>query len=178
MNLDRKRHKLLELLTKQRKNVELKKNGFDTLGVPFKILLEELNCNEDQLHSITSELYSSDEIKYHDANQVIGLYVRPLGMTAFTNKKYLKRINTRIKDIIKFWIAIIAIAISLGSFYISKVKNISNSAFDKESKELKLKIDTMETQLKEMKLEFNNRLKFGTKKDSLLMENKKNHSNE
>lgn len=162
MNIDRKRHKLLGILTEQRKNVELKKKDYDTLGVPFTTLYEKLKCDEDCLHSITSELYSLDEIKYHDANQIIGLYVRPLGMTAFTNKKYLKRINARRKDFVKFWIVIFAFFISCWSFY-NSTRKIDKS----ELNELKVKIDTMKTQLNRMKLELNDKLKFSQKKDTL-----------
>lgn len=58
MNIDYKRHKLIGILTKQRKDLELKKAEYNALGVPFNKIYKELDCDEDELHSITSDLYT------------------------------------------------------------------------------------------------------------------------
>ena len=76
MNLNKKRHKLLELLCKHRNNVELKKAKYNALGVSFTDIYAELNCNDDELQIITAELYTSDEIEYHDAHNITGLFAK------------------------------------------------------------------------------------------------------
>ena len=90
MNLYKKRHKLLEILSKHRKNVELNKSKYNYLGVSFDDIYNELKCNDEELHLITSELYTSEEIGYHDAYNIVGLFAKDKGLSAFSNKKYIK----------------------------------------------------------------------------------------
>ena len=151
MNIDDKRHKLLGLLTKQRNDLELKKAKDNSLGVPFNKIYKELDCNEYELQLITSELYTSDEIGYHDAHNIVGLFAKKNGKTAYANKKYKRRISDRKKERVKFILLILAFIISLASLYFSNMANIRKSTFDTENKELKNKIDTLEFQVKELK---------------------------
>ena len=102
MNIEKKRHKLLEILTKQRNDVDLGKSESNAYGIMFSDIFRELECDEDQLKLITSELFSSDEIGYFNANSIVGLFVKSNGKTAFSNKKYLKRIIEQRKEIVKF----------------------------------------------------------------------------
>jgi hypothetical protein len=88
MDINLKRHQLLRILSKQRIKVETKKS--EILGISFDEIFKELKCNEDELVLITAELYDLDEIKYFDFKQIKGVFVRPKGLKAFSNEKYLK----------------------------------------------------------------------------------------
>jgi len=167
MNIDTKRHKLLGILTEQRKNVELKKEGYNTLGVAFENIYSGIDCDKDELHSITSELYTSDEIGYHDAYNIVGLFAKDNGVTAFANKKYNNRIIERRKERVKFILPILAILISSASLYFSKFANIDEKQFDKVNKEMQKKIDTLELQVNKLKIKSYNNLNENNDTDSL-----------
>lgn len=167
MNIDTKRHKLLGILTKQRKDLELKKAEYNALGVPFEKLYNELDCDEDELHSITSELYTSEEIGYHDAHNIVGLFAKDKGVTAFANKKYSNRIVERRKERVKFILPILAILISSTSLYFSNFANIDEKQFYKVNKEMQMKIDTLELQVSKLKLKSYNNLNEYKNTDSL-----------
>ena len=167
MNIDYKRHKLLGLLTKQRNDLELKKAEYNALGVPFDKIYKELDCDEDELQLITSELYTSDEIGYHDAHNIIGLFAKKNGKTAFSNNKYKRRISDRKKERVKFILPILAFVISLASLYFSNITNIRKSTFESENKELKDKIDRLEIQVNKLKLDvYNNPNEYNNKDTS------------
>ena len=170
MNIDTKRHKLLGILTKQRKDLELKKAEYNALGVPFDKIYKELDCDEDELQSITSELYTSEEIGYHDAHNIVGLFVKDKGVTAFANKKYSNRIVERRKERVKFILPILAILISSASLYFSKFANIDEKQFDKVNREMQMKIDTLELQVNKLKLKSYNNLNEYKNTDSLTVE--------
>jgi hypothetical protein len=167
MNIDTKRHKLLGILTEQRKNVELKKEGYNALGVTFENIYSGIDCDKDELHSITSELYTSEEIGYHDAHNIVGLFAKDKGVTAFANKKYSNRIVERRKERVKFILPILAILISSASLYFSKFANIDEKQFDKVNKEMQMKIDTLELQVNRLKLKSYNNLNEYKNTDSL-----------
>jgi hypothetical protein len=172
MNIDTKRHKLLGILTEQRKNVELKKEGYNALGVTFENIYSGIDCDKDELHSITSELYTSEEIGYHDAHNIVGLFAKDKGVTAFANKKYNNRIIERRKERIKFILPILAILISSASLYFSKFANIDEKQFDKVNKETQRKIDTLELQVNKLILKSYNNLNENNDMDSLNVEKK------
>ena len=151
MNIDAKRHKLLELLSKQRKDVELKKATYNVLGVTFEKIYEELKIDSDELYSITSDLYSSEEIAYHNAHDIVGLFAKDKGVTSFVNEKYKKRIYDRRIERIKLVLPILAVGISLASLYVSKINNIGRSKFDIETKEIQAQIDTLMFQINLLK---------------------------
>src|SRR5574343_1232649 len=116
MNLYKKRHKLLELLSKHRNNVELNKAKYNAFGVTFEDIYKSLNCNDDELHIITSELYTSQEIGYHNAYDIIGLFAKEKGLSAFSNKKYLKlwwdNLFNISKNIVQIFIPILSLIIA------------------------------------------------------------------
>lgn len=174
MNIDVKRHKLLGILTKQRKDLELKKAAYNALGVPFNKIYKELDCDEDELHSITSDLYTSKEIGYHDAYNVVGLFAKDKGLAAFSNKKYHNRVIERRKERVKFFVQIVipilALVVAILSLFL-KFDNLKMQS-DKELQKLedklleqKMRIDSMETNLKKYP-------NVNKKKDSLNVEKK------
>jgi|GEM_PF-1380333 len=140
MNLNKKRHKLLELLAKHRNNVELKKAKNNALGISFTDLYKELNCNDDELQIITSELYTSDEIGYHDAHNINGLFAKNNGLSAFSNKKYIKLFWENIfnvsKNIVQIFIPVLALIVAILSFTL-KFDNLQKQS-EKELQEVKL----------------------------------------
>lgn len=159
MNLDTKRHKLLGILTKQRKDLELKKSEYNAFGVPFDKIYKKLDCDEDELHSITSDLYTSQEIGYHDAQNIVGLFAKDKGVTAFANKKYHNRVIERRKERVKFFvqiaIPILALVVAILSLSL-KFDNLKKQS-DKELQKLedkllkqKMRIDSMEINLKKI----------------------------
>ena len=169
MNIDDKRHKLLGLLTKQRNDLELNKAEYNAFGVSFDKIFKELDCDEDELQLITSELYTSDEIGYHNQYNIIGLFVTKNGKTAFSNEKYKRRISDQKKERVKFILPILAFVISLASLYFSNITNIRKSTFDTENKELKDKIYTLEIQVNKLKLDvYNNQNEYKNKDTSFV----------
>lgn len=139
MHLNKKRHKLLELLSKHRNNVELKKAKYNSLGVSFNDLYKELNCNDDELQIITAELYTSDEIGYHDANNIVGLFAKQNGLSAFSNRKYINLwrdnlFNTS-KNIVQIFIPVLALIVAILSFTL-KFDNLQKQS-EKELQEVK-----------------------------------------
>lgn len=157
MNIDTKRHKLLAILTKQRKDLELKKAEYNALGVSFDKLYNELDCDENELYSIASELYTTDEIGYHDAYNIVGLFAKDKGLTAFSNKKYHNRVIERRKERVKFFvqtvIPILALVIAILSLSV-KFENLKIQSdkelqiFEDKLLKQKMRIDSMETNLK------------------------------
>jgi predicted membrane protein len=144
MNLNKKRHKLLELLSKHRNNVELNKAKYDALGISFSDLYAELNCNDDLLQIITAELYVSDEIGYHDAYNVIGLFAKDKGLSAFSNRKYIKlwwdNLFNISKNIVQIFIPVLSLIIAYIALTTKSNQNRKQSEKElQEVKELLLK---------------------------------------
>ncbi|RPD93084.1 hypothetical protein EGM88_13620 [Aureibaculum marinum] len=148
MNLELKRHKLLGILSKQRNDLELKKAEYNALGVPFEKIYSELNCNEDELKLITSELYTADEIGYHDAYDIVGIFAKDNGLSSFANKKYSRIYWKRVSDLTKNAVQIIIPILSLLIAFIAlsiKIESLNKSTDNK--------IDNLEKQVIELKSE-------------------------
>lgn len=155
MNLNKKRHKLLELLSKHRNNVELKKAKYNALGVSFTELYAELNCNDDKLQIITAELYTSDEIGYHDAHNITGLFAKNNGLSAFSNKKYIKLFWENIfnvsKNIVQIFIPVLALIVAILSFTL-KFDNLQKQS-EKELQEVKSLLLEQQKRIKVLELQ-------------------------
>lgn len=139
MNLNKKRHKLLELLSIQLNNFNLKKSYNNTQAIDFETIYKELNCTEDELEIITSELYTCDEIDYY-RNKFVGLFAKKNGLTAFSNEKYLN-INRKnrienIKSFVQIVIPVFALIVAILSFTM-KFDNLKKQ-YKKELQEVKL----------------------------------------
>lgn len=158
MNLNLKRHKLLRILSKQRNDLELEKAEYNSLGVTFEKIFEGLNCDEDELKLITSELYTCEEIGYHDANNVIGLFAKGNGLSAFANKKYYRQYWKRITELTKNAVQIIIPILSLLIAFVALTIK-----FESLNKSTENKIDNLEKQVIEIKSELDK-----TKKEMIL----------
>ena len=158
MNLHLKRHKLLGILAKQRGDLKLKKADPMILGVSTESILKDLNCNEDELELITSELHTQDEIKYFNAHGVVGFFARPNGVSAFSDKKYLRLNNSRIKSNLKDFVQIIIPILSLVIAVLAislKINNL-NSKTDKEIKAIELKQESILNSINKLEMKTKN----------------------
>jgi hypothetical protein len=146
MNYNVKRHKLLELLSNQNINVQLEKPGFMALGVSYEEIYSKLNLTDFQLLKLTSELYENKEIGYHNAYDIEGLYAENKGISAFSNKKYLKLyrkgIIEYIKDIIQILIPVLSVIIAFLALTI-KIQNV-NSENEEHFKDIRNEILLMD----------------------------------
>ena len=169
MNIDTKRHKLLGILTEQRKNVELKKEGYNALGVTFENIYSGIECDKDELHSITSELYTSEEIGYHDAHNIVGLFAKDKGVTAFANNKYNNRVTERRKEKIKFFVqtAIPILALIIAIITLSMKFNNLKMQSDKELQKLESIIKEQEQRIDNLEKHPYNNLNENNDTDSL-----------
>jgi hypothetical protein len=148
MNLNLKRHKLVVILSKQRNDLELEKAEYNALGITFEKIFKELNCNEDELKLITSELYTCEEIGYHDASNVVGLFAKDNGLSAFSNKKYQKLYWKRITDLTKNGVQIIIPILSLLIAFVALTIK-----FESLNKSTENKIENLEKRVSEIKSE-------------------------
>ena len=154
MNLHLKRHKLLGVLSKQRGDLKLRKADPMILGVSSESILKDLNCSEDELELITSELRTQDEIKDFDADGVKGFFARPNGVSAFSNKKYLRLNNSRIKNNAKDLVQIIIPVLSLLITLVVILKD--NSKNTKEIQTIEQKLESIQDSINILELRTKN----------------------
>ncbi len=165
MNLHLKRHKLLGILSKQRTDLILRKADPLILGVSAESILKDLNCNEDELELIASELHTQDEIKHFNAHGVKGLFARPNGVSAFSDKKYLRLNNSRLKNNLKDLVQIIIPVLSLLITLAVILKD--NSKNTKEIKAIELKLESIQDSINMLELRTKNYPKSQTNTDSV-----------
>ena len=95
MNFNRKRHLLLKVLS--RKLLEYPKKRGEKIdgrlvGLTFEEIDVLLQTDQVERHLILSELISSEEIINFNTNSGLGVFIEPrIGVSAFSNKKYLNR---------------------------------------------------------------------------------------
>lgn len=151
--MDYKRHKLLEILSKRAIDVQLRKINESAIGIPYEKICESLNCDRDELYKLSNLLFDEKEIGKHDAYGVNGIYVTSKGITSYTDKKYLKLRNSRIKnntkDIVSIVIPVLSLLIALASIWF-KVDSI-NSKNEKEIKELRKELKLQNQKLQNFK---------------------------
>lgn len=164
MNKNLKRHKLLGLLSSQ--YVKVKSKHESILGVDFETLEQSLKCTREQLIELSSTLITEEEIDYHDAYSVKGLYAKPKGVSSYSIKKY-KLENEKITfDRIRNWvqtsIPIISLLITISTIISSeqRITQKQNELIRSENKvekldlkviELETKIDTLNTLIQKIK---------------------------
>ncbi|AIJ37139.1 hypothetical protein K5L04_07085 [Flavobacterium psychrophilum] len=158
INYNLKRHKLLEVLSTQNLNVQLRKEGCLALGISYEEIYSKLNINAFELLIITSELYENKEIGYHNAYNIEGLYSETLGISAFSNGKYKKahwnEIISKIKDVTQIVIPVLALIIAI----ITLTTKLENSELKnkKELNQIKASIEKLENKQNIQGLSVNN----------------------
>ena len=144
MNINKKRHELLSLLYKKRADAELRRSD-NIIGVSFEEIEKSLNLTQDELLIVTSELIELEEISFHDASGIKGLFCSKKGATSFANKKYLRANNARIKNDIKDIVQIIIPVLSL--IITVMVIALNSSEKTKEIKAIEQKVELLEKQI-------------------------------
>lgn len=126
--INKKRHKLLKLLTGKRIDVAFEKKE-DELSIKIKDLMVKLKCTRSDLHLITCGLVVAKEvvllagIKDEDST----FYIEDVGVTSYTNNKYLKLYQSFFWNLHSKTVLIIVSVLSLINFitpiveYFSKV---------------------------------------------------------
>ena len=132
MSLLLDQHKLLKLLSNQ--FVEWDKTHTGTVAVPFDTICKELNCNKEQLHIITAQLFSEKEVGLYNVSGVEGLYIDKAGLSSYAGKKYLKEKKTKYFDEIKNWVQVTIPVLSLLLAILIFIR--SNDTLTKQDKEL------------------------------------------
>jgi hypothetical protein len=140
MTLNNKRHKLLEFLSNHKNNVKLKRTQSIGIGVSYEEIYKELNCKDVDLQLITAELYSSDEIGFFNAYNIVGLYATEKGVASFSNKKYRRLNNAFIKNSIKDLVQIIIPVLSLVITILVIINNDSKKTKEIKAIEQKLEL--------------------------------------
>jgi len=112
MNIDRKRHRLLSIVSERLVEIELDKNSEHMLGVSLEELMIKLNCTDIELRKIVSKLFEEKEVGLYDVSYK-GFYCEEKGLTSFHDKKYLREIEKRVFERIKNWVQVLIPVLSL-----------------------------------------------------------------
>lgn len=151
--MEKKRHELLKLLSIRCVEIQLGKIKENGIGVSYEEICKSLDCDRHKLYEISNLLYDEKEIDYFDAYNIKGLYAKSKGITSYTDKKYLKlknsRIKNNIKDIVSIVIPVLSLLIALFTIWY-KVDTI-NSKNEIEIKEIKEKLEIQEGKINNIK---------------------------
>jgi len=167
MNLNRKKHKTLELLSVSRIQFESGEMDSETkFGVSFEDLQSELNCDRKESELVFSTLYSNEEIEYTNVD-VEGLISTRKGLTSFSEKKYLKENNKIIVNWFRNFVQIVIPILSLSIAFLAlsiKINDI-NSKTSKEIKAIELKLESIQNSINKSEMKTKN-----IQTDSLIIE--------
>lgn len=129
--MDRKRHKLLELLSEQRKKIETNPDE-PNLAVDFTTLCKELKCDREFLYLIYTDLIEKGEVGFYNAT-FEGLYAERKGVASFVTKKYLKDRKNRTWTVYKNWVqTLIPVLSLLATIFIAYDKTNESSSLDSQ----------------------------------------------
>ncbi|GAL69085.1 hypothetical protein [Jejuia pallidilutea] len=152
MNLNRKRHKTLKLLSVSRIQFESGQSDSKTkFGMSFDELQKELKCDRTKCELIFSPLYSNEEIKYTNVD-VEGLISTRKGLTAFSEKKYLKENDKIIVNWLRNFVQIVIPVLALLIAYVSlttKLESLKTQS-DKELQVVKKSMLEQKERIKEL----------------------------
>ena len=150
MNSNLLRHRLLGILTKQYIVAE---KSSEPMGVSFENIESELKCTDIFLRQSISELYVNEEVGYHDAYDIIGLYASEKGAASFSNKKYWIIYCSNIKDSIKYWFQILVPVLSLlvALFAVTRDFKVNNAETNIQLREMKSQIELLQSHIEQLK---------------------------
>jgi len=134
MKYNRTRHRVLGFLAKKF-NEDLSSKRADDSGLNFSEIDNLLRKKKNQRTLIVSELFKEKEIEYFRLNQVEGYMINPtLGLSAYSEKKYLKRnheiIINWLKNLVQIIIPIATVAILALGLRIKNTDKAINKKFD------------------------------------------------
>lgn len=153
MNFNRKRHKVLGLLSKSRIQFDSGKIESDfKLGVSFEELQKELKCDLNTCELIYSTLYYEKEVEHTDT-AVYGLFSTQKGLTSYSEKKYLKEneklIVNYLRNFVQIVIPILSLIVAILALTL-KLDNVKEET-DRKIEHLKKTIDEQEKILQEIR---------------------------
>tara|TARA_R110002111_G_scaffold261382_2_gene334211 strand:- start:249 stop:761 length:513 start_codon:yes stop_codon:yes gene_type:complete len=139
INLNRKRHKTLKLLSDSFIKFNSNQTESDLkFGVSFNELMSELKCDRNKLEIIIGTLYLNEEVKYTNVD-VEGLISTLKGFNSFLDKKYIKEndkiIINWLRNFVQIVIPVLALVVAVLTL-ISKWDNLKMQS-DKELQEVK-----------------------------------------
>jgi len=138
MNFNRKRHKVLQLLSTSRIQFDSGRMESDfKLGVGFDDLQRELNCDLDTCELIYSTLYNEKEVE-HTNTSVYGLFATQKGLTSYSERKYVKENNKIITNYSRNFVQIVIPILSLIVAILAISLKIDNANKDVNEKILDL----------------------------------------
>lgn len=157
MNSNLLRHRLLGILARQ---YIIAEKLHKPLGVSFKNIETELKSSESDVRMSLSELYENDEIRYHDAYDIIGVHATETGVASFSNKKYWRIYWTNLKDSVKYWFQILVPILSLLVALIAVTHDLKehNEETSIQLKEMKSQIELLRSQVEQQKIHQNDSL--------------------
>jgi len=116
MNLDKKRHNLLKILSEKTNNAKI--NNEQCIGLSNEEIFQHLNIDRYELEVIASEFYENKEVNFYSMYEIKrGLCITTKGTSSYSTEKYLKRNRTeninKAKDWVTIIIPIVSVVISL-----------------------------------------------------------------
>lgn len=145
MNKYEQRHKILSMLYTQFIKYHNKKGL--PLGVDFKEITNELKCTGNDLHIITASLFDNDEVGLYSTLGVEGIYLKPKGISAFSDKKHLKEPiklrNDSIYDVVKWMLPIALIIVSITTTLINIQLNRDREKTQQQIKQITLELNNL-----------------------------------
>ena len=125
MNLDKKRHNLLKILSEKTNNAKI--NNEQCIGLSNEEIFQHLNIDRYELEVIASEFYENKEVNFYSMYEIKrGLCITTKGTSSYSTEKYLKRNKTekinKIKDLVTIIIPMISVIMSFVIFYTSKTE--------------------------------------------------------
>jgi hypothetical protein len=114
MKWDKKRHKLLKLLSDKRIRFECDEmENHEPLGISYTDLEAHLRCSRRVLFLFSDEQLKNEEISHSYENGIKGIAGSKNCLIALSNKKYKKRYINDILSSIKLWCQLLIPTLSL-----------------------------------------------------------------
>jgi hypothetical protein len=149
-----KRHKLLKHLAFRNIEYWQKQKGFTNPYMTFNEICEKLKWNKTELDIIYIQLESQLELKQSVKNMNNILTITEKGILSYSNKKYFnlysKSIIVGIKDMAQIFIPVASLIIAFLALTYSKPKT-QKSEYKKELNKIETNIDSLKTQMIEIK---------------------------
>lgn len=149
MRLNRKRHLLLKKLSE--KYINNIKDGATDIGMTLSEIDKLLNVDELKREKIVSELLRADELVFFDFRDACGFFIEHKnGLSAFADKKYLKRNE----DILISWFKVFTqIAIPILSLIITILVILRDDArTTKELQAIEQKVESIQSYIDSLEM--------------------------
>ncbi|ARV05569.1 hypothetical protein BTO04_02140 [Polaribacter sp. SA4-10] len=154
LNISYKRHRLLKYLALRNIEYWQKQKGFTNPYMSFDEICEKLKWNKTELDIIYIQLEKELEIKQSVEKADNILTITAKGILSYSNRKYFnfysKSIIVGIKDLAQIFIPVASLIIAFLALTYSNPK-IQKIEYKKELNNIEINIDSLKTQMKEIK---------------------------